>query len=175
MDSIEEHHDPATLLKLAASTGGVWQANFLTGKLLHADTFRRYLGYDAHEIGDTVDAWLGVVHPDDQEHLCHAWQSHLKRRTPYDVIYRARAKSGEYLWFHSRGQAVWDENGRATMMAGVIHDITGKREAEARAEEGQQRFEKVFHLSPVPTSLTVLADARILDVNEAFHSYFGYA
>src|SRR5258706_12178203 len=60
-------------------------------------------------------------------------------------------------------------------MAGVIHDITAKREAEARADEGQHRFEKVFHLSPVPTSLTVLADARILDVNEAFHTYFGYS
>ena len=37
-------------------------------------------------------------------------------------------------------------------------------------KQAQHRFEKVFHLSPVPTSLTVLADARILDVNEAFHS-----
>ena len=175
MDTLKEQHDAATLLKLAASTGGLWQANFVTGKLLHADTFRKHLGYEDHEVGDTVDAWMRVVHADDQEHLCRAWQGHLKRGTPYDVSFRARTKTGDYRWFHSRGQAVWDETGRAIAMAGVIHDITGKREAEARAEEGQQRFEKVFHLSPVPTSLTVLADARILDVNEAFHSYFGYA
>jgi hypothetical protein len=83
MDSLEEQHDAATLLKLAASTGGLWQANFVTGKLLHADTFRKYLGYEDHEIGDTVDAWMRVVHPDDQEHLCRAWQGHLSgaRRT----------------------------------------------------------------------------------------------
>ena len=150
----------------------MWQANFVTGKLLHADTFRKYLGYEDHEIGDTVDAWMRVVHPDDRS-ICAALQGHLKRGTPYDEL-RARTKAGDYRWFHSHGQAVWDETGRAVAMVGVIHDITGKREAEARAEEGQQRFEKVFHLSPVPTSLTILSDARILDVNEAFHTYFGY-
>ena len=43
------------------------------------------------------------------------------------------------------------------------------------AREVQHRFEKVFHLSPVPTALTVLDDARILDVNRAFHGFFGYS
>jgi diguanylate cyclase (GGDEF)-like protein/PAS domain S-box-containing protein len=174
MDSID-HQDPALLLRLAASTGGIWHADLVTGKLSHAGKFGERLGYSPHEIDGTVDQWLRLVHPDDADRLCRAWRGHLKSGEAYAIDYRARAKSGEYRWFHSRGQAIWDATGRAIAMAGVIHDITARRNAEARADEEQQRFEKVFHLSPVPTCLTVLDDARILDVNEAFHTFFGYS
>jgi diguanylate cyclase (GGDEF)-like protein/PAS domain S-box-containing protein len=166
--------DPATLFRLAASTGDLWQVNLAERRLSRAEKFRQRLGYEAYEMGDTIDSWIALVHPDDREHVCRAFQNHVKLRVPYDVDYRARAKSGEYRWFHSRGQATWNDAGRAIAMAGVTHDITSRREAEARAEEGRQRFEKIFHLSPTPTCLTVLDDARILDVNEAFHSFFGY-
>jgi diguanylate cyclase (GGDEF)-like protein/PAS domain S-box-containing protein len=176
MDMLESQRlDAATLLKLAESTGSLWQVTFPDGKLSHSGELKRRLGYEDGTLADTVEAWMSITHPDDREALCEAWLGHLKRRAPYDIDYRARTRWGEYRWFNSRGQAVWDETGRATMMAGVIYDITSHREAEARAEAGHDRFRKVFHLSPVPTALTVLDDARILDVNEAFHTFFGYA
>src|SRR5690349_7622703 len=176
MDTIEYcTGSAATLLRLAASTGDVWQADFASGKLSHSSALLRRLGYEPGEIGDTGDSWLALVHPDDRESLCNAWQEHLKRGVSYDVVYRARMKCGEYRWFNSRGQATWDVDGRATMMAGVIHDITSKLAAEDCAREGKEGFQKVFQLSPVPTALTVLDNARILDVNHAFQEFFGFS
>jgi len=175
MDSSEsKRFDAATLLRLAASTGDVWQMNFATGYLALPSVFKERLGFEVDDVPDTIEAWTGLIHPEDQDRVCRAWQEHLKRGTPYDVDYRTRTRSGAYRWVNSRGQAVWDEAGRATCMAGVIHDITPQLEAQARAEAIHDRFCKIFHLSPIPTSLTVLEDARILDVNEAFHTFFGY-
>ena len=173
MDTLERF-DPKTLFELASSTGDVWQINFSTGSLVLPDAFKERLGYAPADVADTIGTWLSLTHPEDQERVCAAWRNHLKLGTAYDVNYRARAAAGHYRWFNSRGQAVWDEHGRATCMAGVIHDITPQLEAQARAEEIHDRFCKIFHLSHVPTSLTVLDDARILDVNDAFHSFFGY-
>ena len=176
MDTIEHCTDSAaTLLRLAASTGDVWQADFSRGKLFHSTALLRRLGYEPGEIDDTGESWLALVHPDDRDDLCTAWQGHLKRGVSYDVVYRARTKSGDYRWFNSRGQAIWDSHGRATMMAGVIHDITSRRDAEDCVREVKERFQKVFHLSPIPTALTVLDDARILDVNQAFQEFFGFS
>ena len=176
MDTIEQGAESAaTMLRLAASTGDVWQADFAKGKLFHSTTLLRRLGYEPGEIDDTVESWVALAHPDDRAGLCKAWQDHLERGVAYDVAYRARTKSGEYRWFHSRGQAIWDVDGRATMMAGVIHDITSRLAAEDCAKEGGERFQKAFQLSPVPTALTVLDDARILDANQAFQDFFGYA
>jgi diguanylate cyclase (GGDEF)-like protein/PAS domain S-box-containing protein len=167
--------DPATLLRLAASTGDVWQANFRKGSVCRSAKFRSGLGYDDGDLDDRIESWCGLLHSDDRPAVRDAWRDHLKHGKPYDVVYRARAKSGDYRWFHSKGQATWDSSGRAVAMAGVIHDVTLRREAEARAEAGDERFQKIFHLTPIPTALTVLEDARILDVNEHFSAFFGYA
>ncbi|HTS86744.1 MAG TPA: diguanylate cyclase, partial [Usitatibacter sp.] len=161
MDTIE------TRFTLAASTGDVWEMDFGCGRLTLAPQFKRRLGYDPHEIPDTAEAWAALLHPDDHDAVCRAFIGHLKNRTPYDIDYRKRTKSGEYRWFNARGQAVWDATGRATFMAGVIHDITPHRDAE-------ERVQKIFHLSPTATSISHLEDGRLIDVNGAFCALFGY-
>jgi len=156
-----------TRFALAKSTGDVWEANFMAGKLALSGQFKERLGYGPHEVEDTAESWAALLHPEDRPSVCRAWIDHLARRGPYDVEYRSRTKSGEYRWFRSRGQATWDESGRATFMAGVVHDITSHREAE-------ERVQKIFHLSPTATSVSSLEDGRLLDVNDAFCSLFGY-
>ena len=155
------------LFKLAASTGAIWEADLLIGKVAHSQRFWERLGYQPHEIPDTPESWAELLHPEDRDSVCRAWLNPLKRRAPYEVEYRSRAKSGDYRWFNSRGQATWDDSGRATYMAGVVHDITSHREAE-------ERVQKIFHLTPTATSISRLGDACLLDVNDAFCALFGY-
>src|SRR5260221_2007178 len=53
-------------------------------------------------------------------------------------------------------------------MAGVVHDVTSHREAEARGQ-------KIFHLSPTATSISSLDDGPLLEVNDAFCVLFGFS
>ena len=46
--------------------------------------------------------------------------------------YRLRTKSGDYRWIYARGQAIWDESGQPTRMAGSITDITERKQMEAQ-------------------------------------------
>ncbi len=162
-----QHLQNETRFELAASTGDVWEANLVIGTVAHSKRFWERLGYHAAEIPDTPESWAELLHPDDRDLVCKAWIDHLKTGALYDVEYRSRAKTGGYRWFNSRGQAAWDASGRATYMAGVVHDITSHREAE-------ERVQKIFHLSPTATSISMLEDGRLLDVNEAFCALFGY-
>lgn len=58
-------------------------------------------------------------------------QAHLSQQSRYDIEYRLLTKSGEYRWFHGRGQAIWDsKTGKPTRMAGVISDITERKQAD---------------------------------------------
>ena len=158
----------STRFFLAASTGDVWEADFANGKLALSQKFKQRLGFAPDEIEDTPESWAELLHPDDRDDVCRAFLSHLKAGTPYDVEYRKRTKAGEYRWFNSRGQATWDESGRATYMAGVVHDITSHREAE-------ERVQKIFHLSPTATYISNLDDRRLIEVNDAFCALFGYS
>jgi chemotaxis protein methyltransferase CheR len=70
------------------------------------------------------------LHPEDAEVIWAAIQSHLHERVPYRVEYRLQTKSGHYLWFLARGQAIWNSEGKAIRMSGSIQDITERKQAE---------------------------------------------
>ncbi|NBQ89496.1 MAG: hypothetical protein EBU07_18955, partial [Betaproteobacteria bacterium] len=48
-----------------------------------------------------------------------------------------RRADGRYAWLHSRGQAVWDNSGRAMRMAGSTEDVTVRKTMEFALEESR--------------------------------------
>jgi len=118
------------MLALAAATDGLWDWDIRSGKVLFSDRFMEILGYSPEEIPGTIDSFRSRLHPDDAGVTWAAIERHLKERVPFKMEFRLRKKSGEYLWFMGRAQAVWDDKGNATRMSGWIQDITEKKESE---------------------------------------------
>jgi chemotaxis protein methyltransferase CheR len=118
------------LLALAGSTDGLWDWDLLSETVFYSDRFRQILGYSVEEFPATIDSFRSRLHPDDAEAIWTAIEHHLQERVPYKVEYRLRTKSGEYLWFLARGQAIWDTEGKAVRMSGSIQDITERKQAE---------------------------------------------
>ncbi|MBI4325816.1 MAG: PAS domain S-box protein [Chloroflexi bacterium] len=58
----------------------------------------------------------------------------------------------------------------ADLCAGALQRI----QAGAALRQSEERFAKAFRASPVPVSISTLAEGRMLDVNEAFLSLFHY-
>ncbi|MEN8447611.1 MAG: PAS domain-containing protein, partial [Cyanobacteria bacterium J06555_13] len=85
-------------------------------------------------------AFESRLHPDDHDRTLAAVQAHLERKCPYDIEYRLRTKQGHYLWIHAQGQAIWNEKGQPTRMAGSISDITERKQAIAQIHEMTQRL-----------------------------------
>jgi signal transduction histidine kinase len=70
-----------------------------------------------------------------------AVRTHLDARVPYDAEFRLRHKDGRYVWIHSKGQAIWDEQGNPKRMAGSISDITPRRQATEAMREAKEQAE----------------------------------
>ena len=118
------------LLALAGSTDGLWDWDLLSDTVFYSDRFREILGYSSEEFAGTMDSFLSRLHPEDAEPIWAAIQRHLQERIPYKVEYRLRKKSGEYLWFLARGQAIWNAEEKAIRMSGSIQDISERKQAE---------------------------------------------
>jgi len=118
------------LLALAGSTDGLWDWDMLSETVFYSDRFREILGYASEEFPGTIDSFRNRLHPEDAEAVWAAIERHLQARIPYRVEYRLRIKSGEYLWFLARGQAIWNTEGKAIRMSGSIQDITERKQAE---------------------------------------------
>ena len=118
------------LLALAGSTDGLWDWDLLSDTVFYSDRFREILGYSPAEFPGTIDSFRSRLHPEDAEVIWAAIERHLQERVPYRVEYRLRTKSGDYLWFLARGQAIWNSEGKAIRMSGSIQDITERKQAE---------------------------------------------
>ena len=117
-------------LAVSGSAAGLWDWDLRTDKVYYSDRLKELLGYRPDEMLDTQDEFWNRMYPDDYEATRQAVDQHLKERVPYVIDFRLLTKSGEYRWFHARGQALWDETGEPTRMSGSITDLTDRKQAE---------------------------------------------
>jgi chemotaxis protein methyltransferase CheR len=123
------------LLALAGATDGLWDWDILSDTVFYSDRFREILGYSFEELPATIASFRRRLHPEDAAAIWAAIERHLKERVAYKVEYRLQTKSGEYLWFLARGQAIWNTEGKAIRMSSFIQDITERKQAELNEVE----------------------------------------
>jgi PAS domain S-box-containing protein len=129
------------------------------------------LGYTNEEFPDVLESWASRLHPEDAGRIFAALTAHIERRDPYDEEYRLLTKSGAYGWFRARGQAIWDETGRMTRMAGSLQCVTDRK----LAEDALRRNEKLLQDVINNTTAVIYAkytDGRYLLINRRFEQLF---
>src|SRR5216684_1096428 len=99
-----------------------------------------------------------AVHPDDLPQAVTAWRHSVETGDPYDVDHRLRRADGAYRWFHSRGLALRDANGRIVRWYNLLTDIDQRRRAEEKLRnenvalreeiDKASMFEEIVGISP---------------------------
>ncbi len=112
---------------------GVWDWDLRTNEVYYSPRWKVLLGYQEHELGQTLEEWLNRIHPQDVERVKLNLTLHVQGQTPhFQQEYRIRHKNGQYRWALSRGQVLRDQYGQAYRMAGSLTDQTEHRMAETQ-------------------------------------------
>ena len=92
-----------------------------------------------------MENWASIVHPDDLDHVASIWAHSVATGCPYEIEHRILSAAGEYRWFHVRGLAMRDADGRVVRWYVSLDETHDRRMAEeklARSErflaEGQR-------------------------------------
>ena len=129
------------------------------------------IGYSPNEFPNRFDSFRDHLHPEDRDATLKAIERHHQERVPYDVEYRLRTKQGEYRWFRSRGQAIWDKHGKTFRMAGSIQDIHEHKEMEKKS---QSLRDELNHMSRV-LSMGEIAASLAHEINQPLTAIRSYA
>lgn len=74
------------------------------------------------------------VHHEDRQQVAMAVARALRDDSEYVAEFRLEAPNGEIYWVHDRGRIARDEAGRATLMSGIMLDITERKRAEEQRD-----------------------------------------
>ncbi|WP_052710331.1 PAS domain S-box protein [Azospirillum thiophilum] len=132
------------IVALDASNTGLWDWNPVSDYAYFSDRWLAMLGYAQGELPPCGATWLDLLHPDDRERVLSALEEHVGGREPvYEVEFRMRHKSGDWVWILSAGKVTdRDPAGLPTRITGIHKDVTDRKRTEdelARAKEEADR------------------------------------
>ncbi len=166
-------------LVITGSSDGFWDGQVLPDEpwsslrtpVWWSPRVKAMLGYTDEEFPDVLESWASRLHPEDTNRVFAALTAHIERRDPYDVEYRLLTKAGEYGWFRARGQAIWDEAGQMTRMAGSLQCVTDRKHAEDALRRSEQLLQDVAD-NTTAVIYVKYADGRYLLINRRFEQIF---
>ena len=147
---------------------GVWDWDVPSNLVYYSHQWKSMLGYEEHEIGNTLDEWDKRVHPDDKPECYKELARHFCNEIPYyQKEHRVLCKDGTYKWVLDRGKVVdWLEDGKPRRVIGTHTDITDRKLAETALRESEIKFHSVITES-VDGIVITDEDGRIIEYNNA--------
>lgn len=67
--------------------------------------------------------WNQMFHPDDRERASEKWSHSLKTGEPYEIEYRLKKYTGEYVWVLGRAAPFYNSEGKIVKWFGTCTDI----------------------------------------------------
>ena len=111
---------------------GLWDWNLATNRVHFSPRWISMVGSDEHQLGNTPDAWLRRVHPDDIGEVRRQIDAHLAGGAcEFDLPHRLLHRDGTYRWTSCHGVVVRNESGKAVRVMGCHSDVTAEKVADA--------------------------------------------
>ncbi len=112
-------------LALKGANDGLWDWNLITNEVYFSPRWKKMVGYEDHELENTFDTWVALIHPDDFTYTLEKLNDYLSGRSDeYNVEFRLKHKNGGYIDVLARGFLIKDNDGKNLRITGTHLDMT---------------------------------------------------
>lgn len=167
---------------LEGANVGTLEWNIQTGKIRFNKIWAKNLGYSNTElkIGTFLlgkRGWKAITHPEDIPYAEDMLQRHFSGELPHhNVEVRMRHKKGHWVWIRQEGKVkTFTPDGKPLLMYGIHTDISGRKQMEEELRNSEEKYRILFENNPQPMLIFNPGTLRILEVNKAFLSHYGYS
>ena len=169
---------------LEAGRLGLWELDLLDHTIYRSLDHDRIFGYESPLPEWTYEMFLDHVVPEDRSMVDEKFQAAVASRGDWNFDYRIRRTDGEIRWLWATGGHRPSNAGRQRM-AGLVEDITERKQVEAGLEEARIELvaikksedealefaESVINTVREPL-LSLDKDLRVVTVSRSFYDFF---
>jgi len=153
-------------LAMQAANMAWWDMDLTTGQVTFGKRKAVMLGYPPEKFEHYAD-FMALVHPDDYEKVMNAMLMHINGESgKYEVEYRILTQSGKYKWFYDIGSVIKrDSKGKPLSAAGLVIDITSRKQAEENFKVSLTKYRVLFDSFPLGVTISDI-DGNIVECNQ---------
>ncbi|MGG6293695.1 PAS domain-containing protein [Leptolyngbya sp. AN02str] len=127
-------------LALHAAKAGAWTWELATNDLYWSDEYYRVFGLEPGSLEPSYENGFSRLHPDDRGWVEQETTEAIAQGKNINVEYRILLPDGSLRWVNGLGQMFYDELSQSARMAGIVMDITERKQAEAALRASQERY-----------------------------------
>lgn len=133
------------LLAMRGTNDGVWDWNLETDDVYYSPRWKKMLGYEEHELKNTLETWSQLVHPDDKNNVLEKAQDYLSGKSDvFEVEMRMLHKDGHEIFILSRAfSEIKGRDGNPVRLVGTHVDITEQKKSEAFYKKNAEILEMI--------------------------------
>jgi PAS domain S-box-containing protein len=153
--------DARLRLAARASKIGFWEWEIATSRVLAPAELKNLLGWEDHEVPQTLQDWEALIHPDDLDRVRAQRLARVegRRLDAGQHEFRVRHKDGSYRWIEARSELIRSEDGKPRRMIGCHIDVTELALAKRLTATERQVLELIATGVPSATVLDALCQS----------------
>ena len=147
-----------------------------SGKIWWSEGWVSRFGYQRKKVEENIEWWESKVHPDDVERVSKSILRSLERGEEFWAgTYRIADGEGEYRFVSDKGYFIRGNGSQSVHLVGTISDITADEIAKRELQKSEEQYRLLFKRSPIPMWIYDPDTLKIVTVNQAAISKFGYS
>ncbi|TVQ21845.1 MAG: PAS domain S-box protein [Leptolyngbya sp. DLM2.Bin15] len=122
---------------------GTWEFDLANQVVTWSEELYRIYEADPKSPVPRPDLTIQQIHPDDHDRFQQEVLEAAIALQPFDTDLRIITQTGKVRHIQAKGQPICNQQGEVVRLAGIVSDITERKQAELALQESEERFQEI--------------------------------